>query len=75
VLPEKVTKAIKRADQVAAWFEATRLAGFSEAEAAKFFGRPRGFDGSALDLACKPANAVQKVFLRRFNAIEAMRRR
>ena len=30
--PAPLKKAIKRADQIAAWFEATRLAGFSEAE-------------------------------------------
>lgn len=69
-LPEKVTKAIKRADQVAAWFEATRLAGFSEAEAAKFFGRPRGFSAERIDLDCRPAKAVQKAFLKRFHELE-----
>ena len=32
---------IKSADQAAAYFEATRLAGFSTAEAQKLFGRPK----------------------------------
>ena len=40
--PENLTDAIKAADRVAAFFEATGLAGFTDAEAAKFFGRPRG---------------------------------
>jgi 5'-deoxynucleotidase YfbR-like HD superfamily hydrolase len=73
-LPERLRRAIKRADQIAAFFEATRLAGFSDAEAAKFFGRPRGFSPEAIDLACRPAKAVQKAFLRRFTEIEQCRR-
>lgn len=68
-----VRKAIKRADQVAAWFEATLLAGFAEAEAAKFFGRPRGVSADTLDFACKPAGAVEAAFLRRFGEIEKIR--
>ncbi len=40
ILPDVVKKQIKRADRVSAWLEATRIAGFSEAEAAKFFRPP-----------------------------------
>ncbi|WP_108263207.1 HD domain-containing protein [Mangrovicoccus ximenensis] len=40
-LPKAVKAAIKRADNVSAWMEATQIAGFAEAEASKFFGRPR----------------------------------
>ena len=72
--PAPVKKAIKRADQIAAWFEATRLAGFSEPEAAKFFGRPRGFLADGLPLDPTPARDVQEAFLRRFARIDAMRR-
>ncbi len=36
---------IKKADRMAAYLEATQLAGFSVPEAKKFFGRPRGLDG------------------------------
>ena len=36
------TVLIKRADRIAAYFEATQLAGFAIAEARKFFGTPRG---------------------------------
>ena len=39
-LAEPLRERIKRADQVAAYWEATRLAGFAEAEAARYFGRP-----------------------------------
>ena len=72
-LPEALKKTIKRADQCAAWFEATLLAGFSEAEAAKFFGRPRGFSDAELALDPVPASTVQQQFLQRFEAIETLR--
>ena len=65
--------AIKRADQIAAYFEATALAGFSTAEASRYFGRPRGFDASRFDLTSRPPNKVQKSFVTRFNAIERAR--
>ena len=64
---------IKRADIVSAYFEATVLAGFSETEAAKFFGRPRGFHAEQFDLDPKPAHVVQGEFIARFEAIEAAR--
>ena len=70
-LPETLRKAIKRADQIAAYFEATELAGFSESEAAKFFGRPRGLTAAMLDLEPKPASEAQRAFVARFEAIEA----
>ena len=44
--PKSVKARIKRADRACAWFEATQLAGFSEAEADRFFGRPK-FEGAA----------------------------
>jgi 5'-deoxynucleotidase YfbR-like HD superfamily hydrolase len=68
-LPEKLKTAIKRADQIAAWFEATELAGFAEAEAEKFFGRPRGLSRDALDLDPRPTAEVQAAFIARFEAI------
>ena len=40
VLPVAVKKAIKKADKVSAWLEATQIAGFSRTEATKFFGAP-----------------------------------
>ncbi|MBB3811328.1 HD domain-containing protein [Pseudochelatococcus contaminans] len=38
--PASIAKAIKRADQAAAFYEATRLAGFGLDEARGFFGKP-----------------------------------
>ena len=66
-------KEIKRADQIAAYFEATVLAGFSIEEASRYFGRPRGFDASRFDLTSRAPNRVQKSFVTRFEAIEKAR--
>ena len=40
-LPDRITAAIKMADRVAAFFEATQLAGFTLVEANRHFGMPR----------------------------------
>ncbi len=40
-LPATVEKLIKRADRIAAFFEATQIAGFDPAEARRIFGAPR----------------------------------
>ncbi|MCX8569519.1 HD family hydrolase [Aminobacter sp. MET-1] len=72
-ISQGLKKEIKRADQIAAYFEATELAGFSVAEATQFFGRPRGISGDGLDLAPQPAKRVQKAFVDRFQAIERQR--
>jgi 5'-deoxynucleotidase YfbR-like HD superfamily hydrolase len=42
-LPQSLTDLIKAADRASAYLEATRLAGFVEAEARKFFGPPPVF--------------------------------
>lgn len=39
-LPVRVKQQIKKADRVSAWMEASQIAGFSETEASRFFGRP-----------------------------------
>jgi 5'-deoxynucleotidase YfbR-like HD superfamily hydrolase len=70
---ERLGRDIKRADQIAAYLEATLLAGFSIAEATEFFGRPRGIAPDRFDLTCKPVKTVQAAFLKRFAAIEKVR--
>jgi 5'-deoxynucleotidase YfbR-like HD superfamily hydrolase len=55
---------IKRADRVAAFFEATQLAGFTLAEARKFFGAPK--DVPAPRLTPLPAMEAQALYLQRF---------
>ena len=64
---------IKKADRIAAFFEATLLAGFSDAEARQFFGSPRGVTAEGLPLSPLPAREVERLFLARFAQIEAER--
>jgi 5'-deoxynucleotidase YfbR-like HD superfamily hydrolase len=72
--PSRELKAlIKRADTIAAYFEATELAGFSVAEARKFFGQPRGITREMLPVEPMPALEAQQRFLDRFHQIEAER--
>jgi hypothetical protein len=67
-LPQPVVQAIKRADKIAAYFEATRLAGFGEAEALRFFGRPGRI--AVPDLRpLAPAEAMTR-FLARFRVLQ-----
>ena len=40
VLPAGVKRGVKRADRISAWLEAVHIAGFTEAEATRFFRRP-----------------------------------
>jgi 5'-deoxynucleotidase YfbR-like HD superfamily hydrolase len=70
--PEATRKAIKRADQIAAYFEATELAGFSISEAVRYFGRPRGIAAGRFDFTPHPVKSVEKAFLMRFEAIETL---
>nr|CAD6419942.1 HD family hydrolase [Rhizobium sp. Q54] len=72
--PSRELKAqIKKADAIAAFFEATELAGFSPEEARKFFGQPRGITKEMLPLQPMPAMEAQSSFLKRFAEIEAER--
>ena len=72
-LPEEVTKLIKRADKIAAYYEATGLAGFSREEARRFFGSPRGLKpklvARLLRLTPLPAADGEAAFLKRFNEL------
>ena len=69
-MPAALRAQIKKADSVSAYFEATLLADFSEAEARKFFGRPRGISTDMLDLRPLPAIEVQSSFVLRVEALE-----
>jgi hypothetical protein len=70
-LTAALTAIVKTADRVAAYYEAIHLAGFSQAEAVRFFGRPAKIDPSGFDLDPWPAPAAEKRFLKRFREIEA----
>ncbi len=68
-LPDIVEKTIKRADKASAYYEATQLAGFDDADALKFFGPPRGL--GPLQLASEPTAAVQARYLEQFHVLSA----
>jgi 5'-deoxynucleotidase YfbR-like HD superfamily hydrolase len=69
-LPDDVTREIKRADRIAAFYEATRLAGFSIDEGEEFFGRPEETNFTLtqrlVTLTALPAADAQRLFLERF---------
>jgi 5'-deoxynucleotidase YfbR-like HD superfamily hydrolase len=69
-LPASATAAIKAADRVAAFHEATRLAGFAQAEAQKFFGRP-GISADGLELDPWPTDEAEARFLAVFETLRA----
>ena len=69
--PASLVKQIKQADRASAFVEATQLAGFGAAEAAKFFGLapPSPPDLAQLLAPMSPGTAQQR-FLARFFALE-----
>jgi 5'-deoxynucleotidase YfbR-like HD superfamily hydrolase len=72
-LGPEITKQIKKADQGAAYLEATALAGFEEAEAKRLFGRDPGLAEAISHDYLTPWSAAkaEKRFLARFKALEA----
>jgi uncharacterized protein len=72
-LAPDITKLIKRADKIAAYYEATALAGFSREEARRFFGQPRGLRPALVNrlshLSPLPAAEGEARFLKRFNEL------
>ncbi len=64
-LPREVKAAIKRADKVSAWLEATRIAGFSIAEADRLFGRPEEQLLAGLEIRLRPPMEARAAFLAR----------
>ncbi len=73
-LPAHVSALIKEADRFAAYYEATRLAGFAADEASEFFGSP-ALPGRLADrlaqLSPMPVADAQRAFLVRFRELSA----
>jgi len=70
-LPDAIAKLIKRADKMAAYLEATQLAGFGEDEANRIFGRPRNL--VEMHLFSEKPEAARRAFLARFAALSGQR--
>jgi 5'-deoxynucleotidase YfbR-like HD superfamily hydrolase len=71
VLPVAIKKAIKSADKISAWLEAVQIAGFSEAEADKLFGRPDTGLLRGLEIKLRPPAEVRLDFVARHAALLA----
>ena len=73
VLPEEITKLIKRADKLAAYYEAIGLAGFGRQEARRYFGSPRGPTPKLMARLARltplAAGQSEARFLKRFNEL------
>jgi 5'-deoxynucleotidase YfbR-like HD superfamily hydrolase len=72
-LPQTIQSEIKAADRIAAFYEATQLAGFDEGEAKIFFGQPEGLRSELMNalqnLRPVQAEPAQQRFLARFRAL------
>jgi 5'-deoxynucleotidase YfbR-like HD superfamily hydrolase len=68
ILPQKIELAIKRADRMSAYIEATQIAGFSADEAIKLFTRPRGTPAD-FDVTPLAPDAAARAFLRQFSLL------
>lgn len=67
VVPPDIKALIKRADHACAYFEATQLVGFSDAEARTFFGTPP--EDYELGLTALSGQVVRAQFVDRFYAL------
>ncbi|KAF0676298.1 YfbR-like 5'-deoxynucleotidase [Profundibacterium mesophilum] len=67
-LPAEVKRKIKQADKISARLEAVMIAGFSEAEASRIFGRPRaGMDD--LQIVLRPPAQTRRAFTARHETL------
>ncbi|MEO0370285.1 MAG: HD family hydrolase [Pseudomonadota bacterium] len=72
-IPVAVKKQIKKADKISAWMEATQIAGFTEDEANKFFGKPGQDVMDGLSLILRSPMEAREAYLARHAALlEAM---
>lgn len=68
--PAVLKRKTKEADRIAAFLEATELAGFERTEALRFFGRPQALPRKVMALLQPMATeAAQAAFLARFNIL------
>ena len=68
-IPIRIKQQIKRADRLSAWLEAVQIAGFSEAEANKFFGRHDPALYNALTIRLRPPAEVRDDFTRTYERL------
>jgi 5'-deoxynucleotidase YfbR-like HD superfamily hydrolase len=71
-VPQDVKKQIKKADKLSAWLEATQIAGFTVAEANKFFGKQDSALAQKLEIRLRPPVEVRAEFTARHAALLAL---
>ncbi|MEO1207784.1 MAG: HD family hydrolase [Pseudomonadota bacterium] len=75
-LPKTISREIKSADRISAFFEATALAGFAHNEAEQFFGKPpalsKQLQASLESLEPWPARDAQIRLLKRFQTLNEL---
>lgn len=70
-LPVPIKKAIKAADKISAWMEAVQIAGFSEEEADRFFGKPDVLILRGLEIRLRPPAMVRADYVSRHEELLA----
>jgi len=70
-IPAPVKKQIKKADRISAWMEATEIAGFTVAEADRFFGKPDAEVIRDLSIALRPPTETRAAYTARHHALLA----
>ncbi|MBQ4823208.1 MULTISPECIES: HD domain-containing protein [unclassified Leisingera] len=68
-LPKTVKAQIKRADKISAWMEAVQIAGFSEKEASRYFGRPKPETVEGFNIVLRPPLETRVAFLGRHSEL------
>ena len=64
-VPGKLKRQIKKADKLSAWLEATQIAGFSQTEADRFFGKPDADLAAGLTIQLRPPAEVRAAYTAR----------
>ena len=70
-IPKTIKTKIKRADKVSAWLEATQIAGFDEAEASRFFGKPNPSLINGLSIILRPPVEARRAYVARHSQLLA----
>ncbi|MBB5073595.1 hypothetical protein HNQ69_000716 [Bartonella callosciuri] len=70
---QKLLKKIKQADRIAAFYEATTLAGFNTEEALRYFGSPNNILIDDLNLKPHSTQQIENAFLTRFSNLDTQR--
>jgi 5'-deoxynucleotidase YfbR-like HD superfamily hydrolase len=68
-IPATIKRQIKKADKLSAWLEAVQIAGFTVAEADKFFGKQNQVVADQLTIKLRPPVIVRDEFTQRYHAL------